>query len=56
MGNVWEWCFTQSGSYRVRRGGSWSDSAHDLQVGNVDGFSPDNVYNDGGLRLARTHL
>ncbi len=32
-GNVWEWCFTAYGSYRIIRGGCWGDSAIGLQVG-----------------------
>jgi len=31
-GNVWEWCFTPSGSYRVSRGGGWSHDAYRCRV------------------------
>jgi len=32
-GNVWEWCFTGQGAYRILRGGSWNYVSHNLQVG-----------------------
>jgi formylglycine-generating enzyme required for sulfatase activity len=39
-GNVWEWCFTESGTLRIYRSGSWGLSANDLQVGNWPGNWP----------------
>ena len=54
-GNVWEWTFTSSWLFRVRRGGSWGTSyLKSLQVGGVDSPTPDVVYNDNGFRLVRT--
>lgn len=53
-GNVWEWCFTASGSYRVFRGGSWFSSADRMQVGRWNNDDP-NVEDDViGFRFART--
>ncbi|HZK08743.1 MAG TPA: SUMF1/EgtB/PvdO family nonheme iron enzyme [Bacteroidales bacterium] len=41
-----------SGSYRVLRGGSWSNLAGDCRVPiRIDG-TPDGRYHDGGFRLA----
>jgi sulfatase modifying factor 1 len=53
-GNVWEWCFDLSGSFRVQRGGGWGSDADYLQVGDV--FLYDPSYKGGimGFRLART--
>ena len=54
-GNVWEWCFTNpSGSYRVRRGGSWSLNADVLRVGYEDNLEPVNRGANIGFRFART--
>jgi formylglycine-generating enzyme required for sulfatase activity len=53
-GNVWEWCFTENGSYRIKRGGSWNYFAYDLQVGYWHNNYPDYSYNDIGFRLCRT--
>jgi len=53
-GNVYEWCFTESGSNRVKRGGGFGDVAEKLQVG---GWSPDNPsagFSYLGFRLCRT--
>lgn len=53
-GNVWEWCFTESGSNRVDRGGGWSNWALHLSVGYWTSGSPDSLQNSLGFRLART--
>ena len=54
-GNVYEWCedlYDSSGSYRVRRGGSWDYGARGCRVSNRDSSTP--VYRSYflGLRLA----
>ena len=58
-GNVWEWNFdwhpNYVGSYRVRRGGSWNDSAGSMQVGYWDSDLPPYFENYFiGFRFART--
>jgi len=53
-GNVWEWCFTRNGSYRVCRGGSWGDDAVNLLVGIAYNNSPLSVNYGFGFRLCRT--
>ena len=53
-GNVWEWCFTASGSGRVWRGGGWHAPANDLRVGFWFSFHPLDEDFDQGFRFART--
>jgi len=50
-GNIWEWTFTPSGSYRVLRGGSYDFYAFDAQVGGVDSSYPGYAYDNGGFRM-----
>ena len=67
-GNVYEWCQdwygdysnnpqtnptgSSTGSYRVLRGGSWSNRARGVRVSYRDSNSPDIRYSLNGLRLA----
>ena len=53
-GNVWEWCFTELGSFRVFSGGSWGDAANTLRVGNPLSAGPQNESGTIGFRLCRT--
>jgi hypothetical protein len=53
-GNVLEWCFTDSGSYRIDRGGGWIYNADDLRVGLWLNGNPVGVSHNLGLRLCRT--
>lgn len=53
-GNVWEWCFTASGSGRVGRGGGWYDTAVAVQVGFWSRSAPNGEGSDVGFRFART--
>ena len=53
-GNVWEWCWGSSSSYRVIRGGSWYDYASDCAVSNRHNRDPDNRHHGFGFRLIRS--
>jgi titin len=50
-GNVWEWTHTQSGSYRVNRGGGWSSNASNLRSASRDYNTPPIRFNYLGFRL-----
>ncbi|MEI6652760.1 MAG: SUMF1/EgtB/PvdO family nonheme iron enzyme, partial [Chlorobiaceae bacterium] len=50
-GNVWEWCGDSEGSYRVLRGGSWSDYAEDCRSANRGNSTPDYRFSFVGFRL-----
>jgi len=45
-----------SGSYRVYRGGSWSDVANDCRAAYRIDYSPTNSYDGVGLRIARSSV
>jgi formylglycine-generating enzyme required for sulfatase activity len=53
-GNAWEMCFTESGSFRVRRGGAYNGSAAMLQIGGVYYISPTDEDGSISLRIVRT--
>jgi formylglycine-generating enzyme len=53
-GNVWEWCFTETGGYRIARGGSWIDTAEWLQVAQRYDYPPTIFDYSHGFRLAKT--
>jgi hypothetical protein len=43
-GNVWEWCYEDSGQEHIMRGGSWRDGSSYLQIGSLGDFPrPDPV-------------
>ncbi|MDR2305142.1 MAG: SUMF1/EgtB/PvdO family nonheme iron enzyme [Treponema sp.] len=43
-GNVWEWCYEDSGQEHLMRGGSWRDGSSYLQIGSLGDFPrPDPV-------------
>jgi sulfatase modifying factor 1 len=53
-GNVWEWCWDQSGSSRRIRGGNWLLSADLCAVSNRNSVNPVNRHFNFGFRLARS--
>lgn len=53
-GNVSEWCWDQSGSFRRVRGGSWDFFAVFCDVSFRGGFGPDSRSSGSGFRLAST--
>jgi formylglycine-generating enzyme len=56
-GNVWEWCWDQSRSYRHFRGGAWKDYASSCAVSSGGGSAVPgdrSYFNSLGFRLARS--
>ena len=59
LGNVWEWCWDiydekAYGSYRIFRGGGWSDPARGCLASNRRRSHPTFQIDDLGFRLARS--
>ncbi|SET01021.1 Formylglycine-generating enzyme, required for sulfatase activity, contains SUMF1/FGE domain [Natronincola peptidivorans] len=59
LGNVWEWCWDVYdekvyGSYRIFRGGGWSDPARGCLASNRRRSHPTFYIDDLGLRLAKS--
>lgn len=59
LGNVWEWCEdvydpTVYGSYRIFRGGGWSDEERGCLVTNRRRSHPTFTIDDLGFRIAKT--
>jgi formylglycine-generating enzyme required for sulfatase activity len=59
LGNVWEWCWGVYdekiyGSYRIFRGGGWSDTARGCLASNHRRSHPTFYIDDLGLRLAKS--
>jgi formylglycine-generating enzyme required for sulfatase activity len=59
LGNVWEWCWDLYdeniyGSYRIFRGGGWSDPARSCLASNRRRSHPSFQIDDLGFRLARS--
>jgi len=52
-GNVFEWTSTQSGSYRVYRGGSWYNTAARARVASRYRLTPSYRNDNGGFRVSR---
>ena len=71
-GNVWEWCWdwydsykdmdltnpcgAKEGTYKVIRGGSWSDNRNYLRVASRGKENPTGHYSSIGLRIARKYV
>ncbi|MCL2244017.1 MAG: SUMF1/EgtB/PvdO family nonheme iron enzyme [Treponema sp.] len=54
-GNVWEWCIDKSGSYRIARGGAWTDPGSYQRVGYVHIADPPTLKeHNHGLRIVRS--
>jgi len=53
-GNVWEWTYNASGSYRYIRGGSWTNLANSVLIGTNGVEYPYNEFNSIGFRIARS--
>ena len=49
-GNVWDWVHPSVGTFRVLRGGGWSNTANLCRVGYLHGGLPDNTNNGIGFR------
>lgn len=59
LGNVWEWCWDQFdpdvyGSYRIIRGGGWSDQQWSCRAGVRRKTNPQAKFDDLGFRVARS--
>lgn len=59
LGGVWEWCWDHYdaqvyGSYRIIRGGGWSDPQWSCRAGVRRKTSPQAAFDDLGFRLVRT--
>ncbi len=53
-GNVSEWCFTQTTSFRYLLGGTYTETESVLQIGMVFYIFPHNTSRLAGFRLCRT--
>ena len=52
-GNIWEWCWDASDSYRYIRGGGWLDYPYGARCGHAYWRSPDYEHISGGFRAVR---